>query len=47
MRERGILDSLQVARGALQTATSTAISVLTTGAVVLPAAAKRGHRVQP
>ena len=37
MRQQGILDSLQVAKGALELATSTAISVITTGTVVLPA----------
>jgi len=47
MRQQGILDSLQVTRGALQLATSTAVSVLTTGVVVLPRQAKRAHRVRP
>lgn len=47
MQERGILDSLAVARGALQTATSAAISLLTTGVVVLPADAKRAQQVTP
>ena len=47
MRQQGIVDSLQVTRGALQLATSTAVSVLTTGVVVLPRQAKRAHRVRP
>jgi chaperonin GroEL len=41
MRERGILDSLRVTQGALQMAVSSAISVITTGVVVIPPAAKR------
>ena len=44
MLEGGIIDSLAVARGALQLATSAAISVLTTGVVVLPAGAQRERR---
>jgi chaperonin GroEL (HSP60 family) len=47
MRERGILDSLAVARGALRTATSAASSLLTTGVVVLPAEARREQRTRP
>jgi chaperonin GroEL len=47
MRERGILDSLRVTQGALELATSAAISTLTTGVVILPRAAKRERRVQP
>ena len=47
MRQQGIVDSLQVTRGALQLATSTAVSVLTTGVVVLPRQAKRAQRVRP
>jgi chaperonin GroEL len=41
MRERGILDSLRVTQGALRMAVSSAISVITTGVVVIPPAAKR------
>jgi chaperonin GroEL (HSP60 family) len=44
MLEGGIVDSLAVARGALQLATSAAISVLTTGVVVLPARSQRERR---
>jgi chaperonin GroEL len=47
MRRQGILDSLRVTRGALQLATSAAISVITTGIVVLPPTAKRERRVNP
>jgi chaperonin GroEL len=47
MRRQGILDSLCVMRGALELATSAAISVITTGVVVLPPAAKRERRVTP
>jgi chaperonin GroEL len=47
MRQRGIVDSLQVTQGALQLATSAAQSLLTTGVVVLPRQAKRAHRVRP
>jgi chaperonin GroEL len=47
MRERGIVDSLMVARGALQLATSAAISVLTTGVVVLPEESRRERRMRP
>jgi chaperonin GroEL len=47
MRRAGILDSLRVTSGALQLATSAAISVITTGAVVLPPVAKRERRVKP
>ena len=47
MRQRGIVDSVQVTRGALQLATSTAVSLLTTGVVVLPRQAKRAQRVRP
>jgi chaperonin GroEL len=47
MRRHGILDSLRVTRGALELATSTAISVITTGVIVLPPAAKREHRAKP
>jgi chaperonin GroEL len=47
VRERGILDSARVAQGALQAATSSAISVLTTGTVVLPRQSKRRHSVKP
>jgi chaperonin GroEL len=47
MRQQGILDSLRVTRGALELATSAAISVITTGVVVLPPAAKRERRVKP
>ena len=47
MRRQGILDSLRVMRGALELATSAAISVITTGVVVLPPAAKRERRVKP
>jgi chaperonin GroEL len=47
MRRQGILDSLRVTRGALQLATSAAISVITTGVVVLPPTAKRERRVKP
>ena len=47
MRQRGIVDSLQVTRGALQSATSAAQSLLTTGVVVLPRQAKRARRVRP
>jgi chaperonin GroEL len=41
MRERGILDSVRVTQGALQMAVSSAISVITTGVVVIPPVAKR------
>ena len=50
MRQQGILDSLRVTRGALELATSAAISVMTTGVVVLPrqrsgtAVSSREHR---
>jgi chaperonin GroEL (HSP60 family) len=47
MRQQGIVDSLQVTRGALRLATSTALSLLTTGVVVLPRQAKRAQRVRP
>jgi chaperonin GroEL len=47
MRRAGILDSLRVMSGALELATSAAISVITTGVVVLPPAAKRERRVTP
>lgn len=47
LRARGILDSLRVTQGALRLATSMAVSVLTTGAIILPAAGKRERRVQP
>jgi chaperonin GroEL len=47
MRQRGIVDSSHVTRGALRLATSAAQSLLTTGAVVLPRQAKRAHRVRP
>jgi chaperonin GroEL len=47
MRHAGILDSLRVISGALELATSAAISVITTGVVVLPPAAKRERRVTP
>jgi chaperonin GroEL len=46
MRRQGILDSVRVTRGALELATSAAISVITTGVVVLPPA-KRERRVKP
>jgi chaperonin GroEL len=44
MLEAGIVESLAVARGALQLATSAALTVLTTGVVVLPARAQRERR---
>jgi chaperonin GroEL (HSP60 family) len=47
MRKQGILDSLRVMSGALELATSAAISVITTEVIVLPAAAKRERRVKP
>jgi chaperonin GroEL len=47
MRQQGIVDSLQVARGALQLATSAARSLLTTDVVVLPRQVKRAQRVRP
>ncbi|MGH2615042.1 MAG: TCP-1/cpn60 chaperonin family protein [Thermomicrobiales bacterium] len=47
MRKQGIVDSLRVTQAALELATSTAISVLTTGVVVRPAAATLEHRVRP
>ena len=47
LRQRGILDSLRVARGSLQLAASTAISVFATGVVVLPPESKRALRVKP
>ena len=47
IRQQGILDSLRVMSGALELATSAAISVITTGVVVLPPAAKRERRVRP
>jgi chaperonin GroEL len=47
MRERRIVDSLRVAQGALRLATSAAVSVFTTGVVVLPAASKRNLRPHP
>jgi chaperonin GroEL len=47
MRRAGILDSLRVMSGALELATSAATSVITTGVVVLPPAAKRERRVKP
>jgi chaperonin GroEL len=46
MWRAGILDSLHVAQGALQLATSTAISMLTTGAVVLTAKVSQAPRVR-
>ena len=45
MRQQGILDSVRVTRGALELATSAAISVITTGVVVLPPVANRKRRV--
>lgn len=47
LRERSILDSHQVLRGALQSATSAAISLLTTGAVILPPASRRRIDTRP
>jgi chaperonin GroEL len=47
VRQQGILESARVAQGALALATSTAISVITTGAIVLPASSRRPLRVQP
>jgi chaperonin GroEL len=47
MRERGILDSVRVTKGALQTAVSGAIALLTTSVVILPADAKREQRPKP
>jgi chaperonin GroEL len=47
MRQQGIVDSAEVVRGALQFATSTAISLLTTGVIVLPPASRRSLRTRP
>jgi chaperonin GroEL len=47
VRENGILDSLAVVRGALQMATSAAISVIMTGAVVLPEETRRERKLKP
>jgi chaperonin GroEL len=47
MRQQGILDSAEVVRGALRLATSTAISLLTTGIIVLPVAARRPLHPRP
>jgi chaperonin GroEL len=47
MRERGVLDSVRVAKGALPAAVSGAISLLTTSVVILPTESKREHRPKP
>jgi chaperonin GroEL len=47
VRERGIFDSVTVAKGALQSAVSAAIALLTTGVVILPADSKREFRPRP
>lgn len=47
VRERGILDSLRVARGVLHAATSIAVSALTTDAIVLPPESRRDVQVTP
>ena len=47
VRERGIGDSVTVAKGALQSAVSAAIALLTTGVVILPADPKREFRPRP
>lgn len=47
MREQGIIDSAEVVRGALRLATSTAISLLTTGVIVLPRASRRPLQTRP
>jgi len=47
VRERGIVDSVTVAKGALQSAVSAAIALLTTGVVILPADSKREFRPRP
>jgi chaperonin GroEL len=47
VRDQGILDSARVAKGALQSAVSAAISLLTTSVVILPADSKRETRPRP
>ncbi|MFL5760692.1 MAG: TCP-1/cpn60 chaperonin family protein [Thermomicrobiales bacterium] len=47
MREHGIIDSLHVTKGALQSAVSAAVALLTTNVVILPADDKREHRATP
>ena len=47
IREGGIVDCVTVAKGALQSAVSAAIALLTTGVVILPADSKREFRPRP
>jgi chaperonin GroEL len=47
MRDQGILDSVHVAKGALQSAVSAAIALLTTSVMILPAHSKRETRPRP
>ncbi len=47
MRQLGIVDSAEVVRGALRLATSTAISLLTTGVIVLPRPSRRPLHTRP
>jgi chaperonin GroEL len=47
MCEQGVIDSVRVVKGALQTAVSGAIGLLTTNVVILPAESKREQRLKP